>query len=92
MCTVLCGFLFSLKTCYLISSEQKIKQQALQERREKVNRDATCTLLSWLHFSPHLKEGKKVWVSGTDLTGAFASGKMSQCCIWADCVAWYTAH
>jgi len=92
MCSALCGFLFSLKTCYLISSEQKIKQQALQERREKVNRDATCTLHSWLHFSPDLKGGEKVWVGGTDLTGAFASGKMSECCIWADGAAWGSAH
>lgn len=52
-------FLFSLKTCYLISLEQKTRQQALQDRRKEENSEAMCTLLSWLHFSTPKK--KKNW-------------------------------
>lgn len=52
-------FLFSLKTCYLTSLEQKTRQQALQDRRKEVNSEAMCTLLSWLHFSTPQTNRKK---------------------------------
>lgn len=53
------GFLFSLKTCYLIFSDQKTRQQALQDGRKEVNSEAMCTLLSWLHFSAPVKKEEK---------------------------------
>lgn len=59
MCSAPCGFLLSLKTCYLISPEQKIRQRAIQDGRKEVNSEAMRALLSWLHFSTPKKKKKE---------------------------------